>query len=125
VEIPQPNSNSVQITRKEVTEESETLGIFTSPKSLDDGQLSKMMNKANRWTAGMRTAHLSPRDIWHSMQTQVLPSIKYGLIPLMADPQTVERNFRTWQDSPTSWNQQKHNGRLEVASMGVPGPWSS
>ena len=57
---PQPNPKSVQITHEEVTEESKTLGVFTSPKNLDDRHFSKMLDKAKLWTSGMITSHLSP-----------------------------------------------------------------
>ncbi len=96
ITIPQQDSTEAQICRKEAMVPEENLGVITSPTSTDGGQLWKLLDKAYKWTGSIRAAHLSTCKVWHSLQTQVLPLIRYGLFLLMEEPQTVEQAFMDW-----------------------------
>ena len=94
--IPQPNSDDVVITLKDVSDESEVLGVFTSPAGRGVAQLDKMITKGKKWSTKVSASNLTTGDAWHSFVGQAIPSTLYGLVPLMAGPDVVETEFMGW-----------------------------
>jgi hypothetical protein len=96
LKLPQPQSEDVIIQLKDPTEASEVLGVWTSLTSSGITQLKHMISKGQKW--GNRVLHspLQPAEVWHSFKTQALPSVKYGLLPLMSSRQEVDKTFSSW-----------------------------
>ena len=91
--IPQPHTDDVEIELKDVSEESEVLGVFTSPAGRGLAQLDKMISKGGKWSTKVSASTLSPGDAWHSFSGQAVPASSYGIVPLMAGPDLVEQGF--------------------------------
>jgi hypothetical protein len=91
--IPQSPSPLVAIHLKDCSKASETLGMFTSPAGDGTAHLHKMLRRATTWSESIRSSTLPVRDRWHSLYTQLLPSIRYGLVPLMTPPAALETSF--------------------------------
>ena len=97
--IPQPDSADVAIERKACEEASETLGVFTSPAGTDTDQLDKILLKAVEWCESIKSSSLSHGDVWHSLRTQLIPSISYSLVPMLSPPEALEEEFMDiWYD---------------------------
>jgi hypothetical protein len=91
--IPQHSSNECDITLKDPKEATQTLGMLTSPVSDGYAHLAKMLSKCQEWEESIRSSTLPYRDRWHSLYTQLFPSVRYGLIPLMTPPAVLEEAF--------------------------------
>jgi hypothetical protein len=94
--IPQNTGPPVPIRLKDCREASETLGMFTSPIGDGEAHLRKMLLRATTWSESIRSSTLHVRDRWHSLYTQLFPSVRYGLVPLMTPPTEVESAFMGW-----------------------------
>ena len=94
--IPQPNAPDKVIKLKDVADESEVLGVFTAPAGKGEAQLRHMIEKGKKWSTNVSDSTLSPGDAWHSFSYQAIPSVSYGLVPLMAGPDRVEQEFMQW-----------------------------
>lgn len=51
--IPQQHSGHSKVHRKEINKASKTLGVITSPISNSGGQLKKLLDKVDKWTASI------------------------------------------------------------------------
>jgi hypothetical protein len=95
--IPQSDQTDVAIHLKDPSEASETLGVYTSPTGAMPAQLEKLVKRAADWVARVRSSHLSHREVWQSLRTQLIPSLRYSLVPLMTSPAELEGIFLDWQ----------------------------
>ena len=94
--IPQHSGPDLPIDLLPCTEATETLGVIQSPTGLDTGHLQKMQGKAYEWLAKVNDSNLSPQEVWHSMLTQAIPSVRYGMLVILNGPRTVEDTFMKW-----------------------------
>jgi hypothetical protein len=91
--IPQHGGAVMDIALKDLKEATQTLGMFTSPMSDGYAHLAKMLSKCCHWEESIRSSTLLHRDRWHSLHTQLFPSVRYGLIPFMTPPAVLEEAF--------------------------------
>ena len=78
-------------------EEAEVLGVYTAPARKGVAQLGHMVGKGRTWSTKVAESTIGPGDTWHSFTYQAIPSTTYyGLIPLMAGPDLVEKEFMGW-----------------------------
>jgi hypothetical protein len=91
--IPQHGGTVIDIALKDPKEATQTLGMFTSPMSDGYAHLAKMLSRCRHWEESIRSSMLPYRDRWHSLHTQLFPSSRYGLIPLMTPPAVLEEAF--------------------------------
>ena len=94
--IPTHNGLQVQITMKDPKEPSEVLGIVSSPSGEGGPMLDHMMSKGYRWINRIKASPLQPTEVWFSFQTQAMPAVRYGLVPLMANRQHIDDTFDAW-----------------------------
>ena len=86
---------------KNVSEASETLGVFTNLSNDSTDQLEKLLWKAMTWTASISSSHLTQREVWQSLRTQLIPSLRYSLVTLLTQPEAevLEDVFMDWMYS--------------------------
>ncbi|KAL3780888.1 hypothetical protein HJC23_009934 [Cyclotella cryptica] len=87
---------SVAIELKDPSEASEVLGVWSSPTGTSTSQLDHMIGKGRKWSTRVLRSTLRPSEVWHSFTTQALPSVRYGLIALMASPRDLDDAFSAW-----------------------------
>ncbi len=97
ITIPQTEGPDASIHLKDPSEANETLGVYTNPLGDNTAQLEKLIRKATHWSASIRSANLTHSEIWQSLRTQLLPSLRYSLVPLMTPPDVMEEIFLDWQ----------------------------
>jgi hypothetical protein len=94
--IPQTSGEDVLIELKELNEASEVLGVWSSPSGTDGRHLKYMMEKGYKWSRRVTASSLSPAEVWQSFKTQAIPSVTYGLVPMMASRADVDGAFQNW-----------------------------
>ena len=94
--IPQPGTPSVSIALKDSGTASEVLGVWASPSGLGTTHLDHMISKGQKWSRRVLHSSLRPSEVWQSLQTQALPSARYGLLVLMNSPTEVDDAFGSW-----------------------------
>ena len=58
--------------------------------------LNHMINKGFRWSTKVIASTLTPQDVWFSFKTQAIPSVRYGLVPLMATRYQLDEALSRW-----------------------------
>ena len=93
VTIPQPTTQPLPIQLLDSSTPSKVLGVWTAP--VDDGSamMTHMISKGSLWATRIQASTLHPREVWYSLTTQALPSVKYGLITLMATRSNIDKQL--------------------------------
>lgn len=94
--IPQLDGPEIKIQLKGPTTASEVLGIWSCPANDGQAHLKHLLKKGHRWSTRVMSSTLSSSEVWHSFKLQILPSVKYGLITLMAPRKTLDDAFTAW-----------------------------
>jgi hypothetical protein len=94
--IPQPNATEVAIHLKDPSQASEVLSVWSCPASSGHAQLDHMIKKGKKWSTKVLNSALQPSEVWQSLKTQALSSVKYGLIALMSSREEVDKAFSSW-----------------------------
>ena len=96
LEIPQPGSSNVSIELKDPTQATEVLGVLCCPNGDGTPMLNHMIGKGFRWSTKVLASTLMPHDVWFSLKTQAIPSVRYGLVPLMATRSQLDDALSRW-----------------------------
>ena len=77
------SNNHIQtITRLEVSEAFETLGVFLAPDGNQTSQIKKLTDKASQWADRISTSHLRDQETLAALKTTILKTIEYPLLTL-------------------------------------------
>jgi hypothetical protein len=68
-----------QLERLPIAEARRTLGVRLAPDGNNQAEFENLCEKAKSWADNVRTGHLPRHLVWQSMNTTLLPSIKYPL----------------------------------------------
>ena len=96
VTIPQQANQPLPIQLLDPSTPSKVLGVWTAP--VDDGlaMMQHMSNKGAQWASRIQASTLHPREVWYSLTTQALPSVRYGLMTLMATRECIDKYLPKW-----------------------------
>ena len=96
IKIPQPDSPAVTIELKDPTQATKVLGVLCCPSGDGTPMLNHMLSKGVRWSTKVLASALTPHDVWFSLKTQAIPSVRYGLVPLMATRNQLDDAMSKW-----------------------------
>ena len=94
--IPQPGSTDVTIELKDPTEATEVFGVMCCPKGDGRPMLNHMLGKGYKWSSRVLSSSLPPHDVWFSLNTQAIMSVRYSIIPLMAHWAQIDDALGQW-----------------------------
>ena len=96
VTIPQLHNPPVSIELLDPSTPSKVLGVWMAPHDDGTSMIKHMVNKGIQWATRVQASTLQPREVWYSLTTQAIPSVRYGLVTLMATRTSIDKHLPTW-----------------------------